>query len=198
MSCTAPHVVRRNDGGSHWCEGCGQELPTYKFYKRHRGYGSAPYCKRCEDSAFERGLLWCVHCNQLLPADRFYLRTGARYGYMHHCKDCEKKRYEKCNGKESLRRSHAKKKAEIVRLAGGKCQRCGYDEFREGLMFHHINPAEKDVMQFANVGFERMHQEVDKCILLCLNCHSALHGGAWSARFIKRDGLGWTIAEGQV
>jgi hypothetical protein len=47
----------------------------------------------------------------------------------------------------------------------------------------------------SNKGFQKARDEIDKCVLLCRNCHTAYHAEEWDAKFIKRDGLGWTIEE---
>jgi len=44
------------------------------------------------------------------------------------------------------------------------------------LEFHHINPEEKEfTIGGKNYSIERMKKEVDKCVLVCGNCHSEIH-----------------------
>jgi hypothetical protein len=47
------------------------------------------------------------------------------------------------------------------------------------LDFHHINPDEKefeiDIRKFSNTNLEDLQKEIDKCILLCANCHREEH-----------------------
>lgn len=56
------------------------------------------------------------------------------------------------------------------------CDKCNYSEHPRALHFHHIDPSEKEIglAKAANSGYskERMQKEIDKCILLCANCHS--------------------------
>lgn len=63
---------------------------------------------------------------------------------------------------------------------GGRCQNCGYDRCAEALEFHHIENSEKDFGISAR-GYTRswlkIRQELDKCVLLCANCHRELHAG---------------------
>jgi len=64
---------------------------------------------------------------------------------------------------------------------GGKCLRCGYEEFNAGLNLHHLNPKEKDP-KFYGMRFwskERIKSETKKCVLLCANCHNSLHAKNW-------------------
>lgn len=59
-----------------------------------------------------------------------------------------------------------------------KCQQCGYDDWR-ALCFHHVNGDEKsDEVNFLvgrGYSIERIQKEMDKCIVLCMNCHTILH-----------------------
>ena len=42
--------------------------------------------------------------------------------------------------------------------------------------FHHIIPDEKDfTISSKSYAFERLKKEVDKCILVCSNCHIEIH-----------------------
>ena len=68
-----------------------------------------------------------------------------------------------------------------VELKGGKCERCGYNRCIEALEFHHINPSRKD-FNVSQRGYtrswERVVKELEKCIMLCANCHRELHAQA--------------------
>lgn len=76
-------------------------------------------------------------------------------------------------------KEHRRKiKEELVTYKGGKCEKCGYDKCIAALDFHHINPEEKDFsISNSNIykNIEALKQEVDKCILLCANCHREIH-----------------------
>jgi DNA-binding Lrp family transcriptional regulator len=69
-----------------------------------------------------------------------------------------------------------RKKQELVVYKGGKCERCGYDKSIEALQFHHIKPSEKDFsISGKSYSIERLKKEVDKCIMVCANCHIEIH-----------------------
>lgn len=72
-----------------------------------------------------------------------------------------------------------KRKMELIEYKGGKCEICGYNKNIAALQFHHINPDEKefklDVRKLSNNKMENIYKEVDKCMLLCANCHSEIH-----------------------
>lgn len=67
-----------------------------------------------------------------------------------------------------------------VQYKGGKCCVCGYNKYLGALEFHHLNPNEKD-FGISNKGytrsFEKVKEELDKCILVCSNCHKEIHAG---------------------
>ena len=66
----------------------------------------------------------------------------------------------------------------LVAQKGGKCQICGYDRSVAALHFHHRNPATKKFNISHEVGVEHwgaLIEEVEKCDLLCANCHAETH-----------------------
>lgn len=69
-----------------------------------------------------------------------------------------------------------KNKIKAVAYKGGKCQNCGYKKSVYCLDFHHVNPEEKD-FAIASVTrrWEIIKRELDKCILVCRNCHGEIH-----------------------
>lgn len=74
------------------------------------------------------------------------------------------------------RRDNVKIKA--IKYKGGKCEKCGYDKYNGALEFHHLNPSEKD-FSIGQSGYtrswEKVKKELDKCILICSNCHREIH-----------------------
>lgn len=68
------------------------------------------------------------------------------------------------------------KKAAIL-LKGGKCIKCGYNRCPAALDFHHIIPEEKEgnLKDLFSRNWATIEKEIDKCILLCANCHRAEH-----------------------
>jgi hypothetical protein len=69
-------------------------------------------------------------------------------------------------------------KAKCIEYKGGKCEKCGYDRCPGVLQFHHLVPGEKD-FGIAHSGhsrsFEKCKPELDKCIMVCANCHGEIH-----------------------
>lgn len=84
----------------------------------------------------------------------------------------------KCHNKDVYDRGK-KKRLEFISKFGSKCHRCGYSEFPCSLHFHHLNKNEKDpnFQQSRGWAVERLDEELKKCVLLCANCHAAVHAG---------------------
>jgi len=64
-----------------------------------------------------------------------------------------------------------------VKYLGGKCVKCGYNKCVQALDFHHRNPNEKEfgIGSYASRSWDKLKPELDKCDLLCSNCHRELH-----------------------
>lgn len=94
----------------------------------------------------------------------------------------EPARHTKCSEiSQRISEQRRKVKKKLIDYSGGKCVKCGYDKCNGALAFHHVQPSEKEfqVSNGKTVGFEKNKSEVDKCLLLCHNCHSEFHGGLW-------------------
>ena len=72
-----------------------------------------------------------------------------------------------------------KLKARVVAYLGGGCKVCGYATYDCSLDIHHKDPAEKDpnFHMYKSWSWKRIEAELQKCILLCRNCHAAVHVG---------------------
>lgn len=77
-----------------------------------------------------------------------------------------------CSNQKYIQRwIRLKKKA--IEYLGGKCSRCGYQKFYGALEFHHRDPASKEMQwsQLKKRCWDVITAELDKCDLLCANCH---------------------------
>jgi len=97
------------------------------------------------------------------------------------CKRCgnilKNNRRNFCSGcNVTIWRKRTKKK--LVEYKGGSCINCGYNKCNENLTFHHRDPNMKDFqISGMSLGIEKLKLEVDKCELLCRNCHGEVHAG---------------------
>lgn len=86
-------------------------------------------------------------------------------------------RCRKCAVDAVLKRRR-KVKSQAIEYKGGSCVKCGYNKSNNALQFHHLDPTTKE-FGIAEHGhcksWERVKVELDKCILLCANCHAETH-----------------------
>ena len=84
----------------------------------------------------------------------------------------------KVSNTEAVESWRKRKKKALVEYKGGKCQCCGYSKCIEALEFHHLNPNIKNfTISGKSKSFNSLKSEVDKCILVCSNCHKEIHAG---------------------
>ncbi len=104
----------------------------------------------------------CVHCGE--PARPG--KTQCQYCFKHRAK--------------RLTRNRQALKRKAVEYLGGKCLDCGIQtDFISVYDFHHENADDKDegiaeLMSRFKV-WEKIQVELDKCVLLCANCHRIRH-----------------------
>jgi len=72
------------------------------------------------------------------------------------------------------------------------CIKCGYNKHPEVVEFHHVDPSKKEdalhllVRQVSPWGdnTDKVYSEIDKCVVLCPNCHREHHMvGEWNERY---------------
>lgn len=141
-----------------------------------------------DESLFAQGRAKCVRCGEIKELPAFPGDRSARTSVKRACRDC-------VNG--ATKRYADDNKRHWIDQMGGACQNCGENRFISALDFHHVDGDEKDANPSLFIArrsrWEEAAKELDKCCLLCSNCHRALHGGELSLNFVKRAGLGWTI-----
>ena len=83
-----------------------------------------------------------------------------------------------CTNMQTIERMRHTKRL-CIEYKGGKCEKCGYDKYDGALEFHHLDPSKKDfaISKKKAKYIDSLKPELDKCILVCANCHRELHGG---------------------
>lgn len=87
-----------------------------------------------------------------------------------------------CRTKAELEKNRNLKKL-FLDYKGSQCTQCGYNKCNAALEFHHLDPNEKE---FELGGFNKssvlktgltkeVKEELDKCTVLCANCHREVH-----------------------
>ena len=107
----------------------------------------------------------CTQCGKELPISQYYKNGNRRQSC---CVDCYK---------ANIKRAYDEKVTAVSNYKQEKgCRKCG--EKRPYLLdFHHRNPKEKDfvISNKARCGLETMIEEINKCDVLCANCHREWH-----------------------
>ena len=169
------------------CENCNIEFPNWIVIDDKRwDLRRRKYCIDCSplgqhntrkltDGDFGTKLIdgikhkRCRECNDVKPFGDFYSKSEwGRYYTV--CKTCN------CSISQK-RRDEFKRWS--VEYKGGQCKYCGYNKCLASLDFHHTDPSKKEYIISSQwkKPKEIVKQELDKCDLVCKNCHGEIHAG---------------------
>ena len=109
----------------------------------------------------------CAECGVIITVENGYQRKN-RNRFHSYCKDCISLR-------DSRKRLDFKNAA--LNYKGSSCTKCGYIKNVKALEFHHVDPSKKEIQpsRLSNKPWEYARQELDKCVVLCANCHREEH-----------------------
>lgn len=156
------------------CENCKSSFPIkIKVDGKERNLCSRKYCLTCSPFSLHN----TKKLNNIISTS---------YCIKHKCQK-QIKRYDRPNGyicgkcnSEKVQKRRDKVKQMALEYKGGKCQICSYNKCAAALTFHHLDPSQKD-FGISDKGYtrawEKVKAELDKCILLCQNCHAEVHAG---------------------
>ena len=130
--------------------------------------------------------VFCLACSPFGAHNTRSLRAKLSIHQCAHCGESDPNKFSKT--KFHIRRKcHTKyttqngvnNKAYTRDILGNKCVLCGFDKYPVALDVHHLDPSKKDPNFKSMRGWsrERIQAEIKSCILLCRNCHAALHAG---------------------
>ena len=113
----------------------------------------------------------CTKCLEIKTVDKFRERKDRPGTLQPHCLSC--------SSNTTIKRQQGIKKS-CVDYKGGKCTDCGLIATNNNLgafEFHHLEPAHKDfnLSDVKNRNYSSVLSELDKCVLLCSNCHVKRH-----------------------
>lgn len=72
-------------------------------------------------------------------------------------------------------RGRYKSMMEYARSFKKQCALCGYDKCVAALDFHHIKKKKFDITNVRTYSKVKLKSEIDKCIVICANCHREIH-----------------------
>lgn len=84
----------------------------------------------------------------------------------------------RCYSAQRKRERRANRKQKAIDYKGGECSECGYKKDNSALEFHHTDTSSKEFNISKNSlsrPWEEVQKELDKCVLLCANCHREEH-----------------------
>ena len=106
----------------------------------------------------------CRECKKWLADDQFRYETGRQ------CIPCRNKK-----AKPRTLGYKLELKRQAVIYMGGRCKDCDGKFPLCAYDFHHLDPTQKDFGISKKTNFEEVKPELDKCVMLCKNCHSIRH-----------------------
>jgi len=83
--------------------------------------------------------------------------------------------------KKAVANRRRRLKAMVIEYKGGKCIICGYEKCVWALDLHHVDGSKKEFglsVRGLTRSWDKVQREVNKCVLVCANCHREIHAGA--------------------
>ena len=117
----------------------------------------------------------CCKCKKKLLNKNFSKDSTRDDGLYPQCKKC--KSYSNLG---SYKKRNQKRKNFYSKLKINGCAICGYSKCSAVLSFHHVNPQDKKFaisngLLKSKYTEKECVEEINKCILLCANCHLEIH-----------------------
>ncbi len=91
----------------------------------------------------------------------------------------------------AVARRRKKLREKAVEYKGGKCMICGYSRCQAALDFHHLDANEKEFgisKDGITRSWKKVQKELDKCVLICSNCHREVHAGILQPSAVMQSG----------
>jgi hypothetical protein len=159
------------------CKACDSDFPNWILVDGVRkNLSTRSYCLDCKPWKsgnttklvnYKNGEKRCSKCRVFKDPESFYKSKAGYYSSM--CKVCYG---------ETYRTDYNFLKKRAVEYKGGVCQDCKETMPLCVYDFHHVDPNEKDFKIGGNlkkIDWRVVEQELDKCVLLCANCHRIRH-----------------------
>ena len=123
----------------------------------------------------------CNSCGEDKLPHLFAKDSGLKSGYSGRCKACDKVRRDcplaKIKKNKRIYKRRLELKIKSIEYLGGVCKMCGGKFHTASFDFHHKNPETKSftIAEKNSASWGARVNELDKCVLLCSNCHREFH-----------------------
>lgn len=130
----------------------------------------------------------CSKCQKDKELDKFNKNKLAKDKLTSWCKECVREKsnfHYKKNYNEIMEKSKINNKKNTFKAQeiidylkeNKKCEKCGFDKYKCALDFHHIDSTQKEfnISTGGRRSLKRLKNEIEKCIVLCSNCHRIFH-----------------------
>lgn len=125
----------------------------------------------------------CKNCNVKKPIERYSIYDKNKQLRRNVCRDCRYSTVAYSLRKEAIKERQIKLKRKAIELFGDKCYLCE-EQFPDYCYdFHHIDESTKEMnpsYALYKYDFEKALKELEKCILVCSNCHRKIHFGEYT------------------
>lgn len=164
------------------CQRCGASFKTsMKIDGKKRSLSSRKLCLDCSPFGSHNTTPGGIPGGRPVGGDKICCDCGNPFPkhvgfYFDTTNQCLRSICKQCVTKRTLAKNRAMKRR-MVEYKGGKCVICGYNRNPAGFDFHHTDPTKKDLAlgKMRNRSFDKIKQELDKCILVCATCHREIH-----------------------
>jgi len=83
---------------------------------------------------------------------------------------------------KAVSKRRKKLKQMSIEYKGGKCNVCGYNKCVDALEFHHLEEKQFGLSKNGLTrSWDKTKTELNKCVLVCANCHREIHAGLIAA-----------------
>lgn len=127
----------------------------------------------------------CPNCNLDKPLSEFSKSKRTKDGHDYRCKLCQNasnKSWMARNWEKKIQQQGERRRALSEQLSSYKAERgctCCTEDDPVCLELHHLDPTQKEInpadMAGSGWSWERMLTEIEKCVILCSNCHKKVH-----------------------
>lgn len=165
--CSQKCFHSRNGTTYRKCKTCNTDKTLSEFDKnKHLPLGHCYICKSCRSSKGKDK--W--------RSDASFREQSKKY--LQTYREENKERINKLS-RESSKKCKKRNIDYVFDLKRIGCSECGYANHPSALQFHHVDPSTKrytiGFLTYKPASLERLKEEIEKCILLCANCHAEHH-----------------------